>query len=389
VGRHFIESGTPLGELIENWVRAHPTRKMETFAATLAPLAAQTLGRQVPVDHLTRLIRIWRRQGSMPRGYRLDAARVLGVSLALLEDKIDQHRSRYRTAAQHTGAPVRPRPDPEHSASFASPTLAATLIPHRIRYTYEPEFEQFLQIFRDELEGQILDTVETLEIYLRDAETYRAQELHCDEVYLVAKFAEKERLNGVVAAILYASYYPTLDFLYISYLALDTGLYNRLQEAGDYASAAEIRFKATNVLLRSMAEIVKSDVSVLLESLQDQRNDYRKSLFSGYASRLFHSQLYQINVPNLLPVDLSDLDQSSDLIYLPGSRQREAIRQNKDHLPRDEVLTIAEFLYNYVYEAYYIATGQHDIYRENADELLFRLREQLPNFVSVTPLKPR
>jgi len=327
----------------------------------------------------------------MPRVYRLDAARVLGVSLALLEDKIDQHRSRHRRAAQHTGALVRPGPDPERSASFASPSLAATLIPHRIQWTEEPEFEQFLEIVRDEFRHQIFDDSADLEKYVQESELGSQANPPYDDIFLVAKFAGNTKLNDVVAAILYASYYPTLGLLFISYLARHRRLYYELREKGDYSSAAEIRFKSTNLLLRTLANHAVADNGVIIEVPRDERNEYRKSLFAGYASRLFRCNFYQINIDYFPPIMLNGVQAQDDLLFMPGPRQQDTIDKYRGHLPREEVISLLRFIYRQVYDANYQIdiVGKEKAYRKYVCSLLKHATEQIPDLVSLRRLRSR
>lgn len=304
------------------------------------------------------------------------------------ELKIDALESESLRIRHREGIPIPQTSEVVAPQHLLSP-FETMLVAHRIQHADEPEFEQFLQIFADELQDQIDDTTEDLETYLQNAKGYAERDPPCDDIYLAAKFAEDRQLKGVVAAILYAAYYPTLEFVLISCVALNVRLYEQLQLGGYYAAATEIRFKAINLLLRSLKNIVREDVGVVVEVNEDRRAEYKKTLFASYASRLFNSPLYEINLPFGYPFDLGDEVQPAYLLYVPSRRQRDAMSKKGEYLTRDDTIRLLDFLYNYEYGEYYKNIGQGNLFFEKVRGLFVHLRRELPPLIPLMPLRSR
>jgi hypothetical protein len=261
----------------------------------------------------------------------------------------------------------------------------AFLMPHLIHRIDELEFEDFLELMEKEFpDPDIRDPDQDLEMWLREAETSKARKPSCVDQFLVAKDAN----YGMVVALLYASHFPTLGFLFISYLAIDHELVEAIRDSGQVFLAEAVKKTATKVLLQAVSNLNWTK-GVLTEIAHDGKEKKLKRLFLRYARRIFGGNIYEIDIeyvqPALDPQGLQSVRQ--DLLYMPGPEHQALINENKTCLPRDEMVEILRFVYQEIYAGNFDTTPYAETYRAEVEQVFQRVSGALPRLVPLRPIQ--
>lgn len=249
----------------------------------------------------------------------------------------------------------------------------------RIKSSKEPEFQQFLELMRKEFPPNVRDLDEDLERWLDKAEIYRKQTPPCDDIFLVATHAD---YNDIVVGLLYASYYRTLGFVFISYLAVDREFAKAAWNRGEYRQAISINQEVARQLLKRLDTLTNHNVHMVTEITTDDeiKNTELKRLFRKYAhefgQRLYKMDLYYLQ-PALDPASTSTHGLlSEDLLYLPGPAHRELIN---GRLPKDKALEIVEFVYKQIYAGNFDEIEDGAKYREHVEDTFRLVCDGLPD----------
>ena len=258
----------------------------------------------------------------------------------------------------------------------------------RIRRSEEPDFKQFLELMHKEFrDPNIRDPDEDLERWLDEAEIFKRQDPPCEDIFLVARHND---YDNMVVGLAYASYFRTLGFLFISYLAVDRSFAQAVWNRGEYKQAIAINREASLKLLKRLEAITNHNVDVVTEIATDdvKHNTELKRLFRGYANA-FGERLYKIGAeylqPALDPVNIQHL-LSQDLLYMPGPINRQSIKANKGQLPRDRALDIVRFVYDYVYAGNFDRTETGGMYRTHVEDTSRLVCDGLPEPVPLLSL---
>ena len=155
-------------------------------------------------------------------------------------------------------------------SSGRSKPLTSQLTPQRIKRRDEPEFMQFLELM-DNAFPDTADPDANFVRWLDEREIYLKETPPCDDIFLVVK---ADRYDRVVAAA-YASNYPTLGYLFISYVAVDEAFQEELLQHKEVELYADVTNNAVPKLLRGLLKIVNTtgiNKGVVTEIAQGGKN---------------------------------------------------------------------------------------------------------------------
>jgi hypothetical protein len=259
---------------------------------------------------------------------------------------------------------------------------------HRIRGSDEPEFSKFLDLMRKAFPNPALrDPDEDLQRWLEDAPEYMAQQTPVDDLYVIAKHTG----SGTATGLVFASHYPTLEFMFIHYLVHDEQLATEARLRGDLALADEIRENSARMLFENLQTTTQWRGGILTELTNDNSLSELAliQLFRLHGRRLFNSKPYKIDVeyvqPSLDPLSEDFVMQS--LMFMPSAEDQKLIDENNGCLPKNRALDILSFIYRYVYGGNFKTTPKYDDkYRSHVADIMELLAGTLPERV---PLRER
>jgi hypothetical protein len=159
---------------------------------------------------------------------------------------------------------------------------------HRIQSADDIDFEDFLDLMKKEFpDPDVRDPDEDLEMWLRESDIAISRDIPCHDLFLIAKDVEYK----MVVALLYGSYFPSLGFLFISYLAVDRQLVKEIHTSGNVVLSKAITKNATASLLRTVSRL-KWYKGVVTEIAHDGKEEELKRLFLGYGRRILGGKIH-------------------------------------------------------------------------------------------------
>jgi hypothetical protein len=233
----------------------------------------------------------------------------------------------------------------------------------------QPEFEHFLDLWRASFEDEVRDPDEDMGRWLRSGSDYKEECPPCYDQFFIAQFDPAYNADRRAAGLIYASNYPTLQYLFISYIAVNEGWAEDLSRQNEKGMASEIRTYTARVLLPDLADNTLWERGVIaeIEKKPVKDNAERKRRFRYYAKNFFKRDLHQIGVRYLQPsqdrMNMRDIDElrENDLLLMPGpelEKKIEHVAYNAGSLRREDAIDLLEFVYMRMYaenfdEVYY------------------------------------
>jgi len=155
-------------------------------------------------------------------------------------------------------------------------------------------------------------------------------------------------------------------------------------DIGDHTTRREIDYAAAPLLLTQLLNICGNLKGIVTEVAWDEHNMPLKRRFRRYATCVFKTGLYQINI-NYVQPSLESLQPEAavgqDLLYAPTAAEKTLIDMAGGQLTRAQALDILRFVYMHVYGDSYRDTADEETYFDHVQSLLSQIENELSDFV--------
>jgi hypothetical protein len=193
-------------------------------------------------------------------------------------------------------------------------------------------------------------------------------------------------------SLLWATYYPTLKFLFINYIVLDRQYAEQIKSKGGKALIIHSAVRLLLDNLRKKTKFPKKIKGIVAELLREQHNDQLRMLFSWYASSC-QRRIYQLDIKYMQPsLDIDNLNAEieEDLIFVPGDDYQRTIDYNGSRLAKHQAIEILRFVYLHVYaDAFKLSGLAYHTYFDHMNSIVLKYEHDLGAEIRLHPLRIR